>query len=437
MAEQAPRLCRDCVALFEPAAAPDRCPECGSPRLFGHPELADLAIAHIDCDAFYAAVEKRDNPELANKPVIVGGGRRGVVSACCYIARTRGVHSAMPMFKAVKACPDAVVIRPDMEKYQRLGREIRGMMTETTPLVEALSVDEAFLDLSGTQALHRAAPAQTLVRLVKRIEEEAGVTASVGLSYNKFLAKTASDLDKPRGFAAIGRAEALDFLSPRPVSSIWGVGKSLCRRLERDGLKTIGQLRRIDEAELIARYGKIGARLARLSNGRDARAVDPSPGAKSISAETTLARDTKSAGELARRLWPLSEKVAKRLKRQELAAAGVTLKLKTSSFRIVTRSRTLPAPTQLAETLYQAALPLLEDQCDGRSFRLIGVGTSRLADPPSPRQTDLLDDGRDASAAEVERAMDAVREKFGDPAIRKGRSLLGGEKSGPGGRKPV
>ena len=379
-------------------------------------------------------MEKRDNPELANKPVIVGGGRRGVVSACCYIARTRGVHSAMPMFKARKACPDAVVIRPDMEKYQRLGREIRGMMRDTTPLVEALSVDEAFLDLSGTEALHRAAPAQTLVRLVKRIEREAGVTASVGLSYNKFLAKTASDLDKPRGFAAIGRAEALDFLSPRPVSSIWGVGKSLRRRLERDGLKTIGQLRRIDEKELIARYGKIGARLARLSNGRDARAVDSSPGAKSISAETTLAEDTRRADELARRLWSLSEKVAKRLKRQELAAAGVTLKLKTSSFRIVTRSRTLPAPTQLAETLYQAALPLLEDQCDGRSFRLIGVGTSRLTDPPSPRQTDLLDGGRDASAAEVERAMDAVREKFGDPAIRKGRSLLGGETSGPGGR---
>ncbi|MDE0195834.1 MAG: DNA polymerase IV [bacterium] len=434
MAERALRLCRDCAHLFEPAAAADRCPECGSPRLFGHPEVADLAIAHIDCDAFYAAVEKRDNPDLANKPVIVGGGRRGVVSACCYIARTRGVHSAMPMFKAVKACPDAVVIRPDMEKYQRLGREIRGMMKDTTPLVEALSVDEAFLDLSGTQALHRAAPAQTLVRLVNRIEREAGVTASVGLSYNKFLAKTASDLDKPRGFAAIGRAEALDFLSPRPVSSIWGVGKSLRRRLERDGLKTIGQLRRIDEQELIARYGKIGARLARLSNGRDARPVDPSPGAKSISAETTLAQDTKRADELARRLWPLSEKVAKRLKRQELAAAGVTLKLKTSSFRIVTRSRTLPAPTQLAETLYQAALPLLEDQCDGRSFRLIGVGTSRLADPPSPLQTDLLDDGRDASAAEVERAMDAVREKFGDPAIRKGRSLLGKKTSGPGGR---
>ena len=198
-------LCRDCLEIFaedhdavskaRAGAGHDRCPNCDSPRLVRHPELGHLAIAHIDCDAFYASVEKRDNPDLRDKPVIVGGGRRGVVSAACYVARMYGIHSAMPMFKALKACPDAVVIRPNMAKYSTIGKQIRERMEALTPLVEPLSIDEAFLDLSGTEALHHGWPARSLARLVKSIEEDIGLTASIGLSFNKFLAKIASDLD--------------------------------------------------------------------------------------------------------------------------------------------------------------------------------------------------------------------------------------------------
>jgi len=194
-------LCRDCTALHDDANL-RRCPACKSPRLVRHDEIASLSMAHIDCDAFYAAIEKRDNPAIADKPVIVGGGKRGVVSTACYVARTFGVKSAMPMFKALAACPNAVVVRPDMQKYALVGRQVRQLMLETTPLVEPLSLDEAFLDLTGTDRLHRCSPAQTLARLAKRIEDELAITVSVGLSFNKFLAKVASELDKPRGFSA-------------------------------------------------------------------------------------------------------------------------------------------------------------------------------------------------------------------------------------------
>jgi DNA polymerase IV len=211
-------LCRDCVARF--AERPARCPSCGSPRLLAHAELDSLAIAHLDCDAFYASVEKRDNPALRDQPVIVGGGRRGVVSAACYIARLYGVRSAMPMFKALAACPHATVIHPDMAKYARVGREVRDMMRSLTPLVEPLSIDEAFLDLAGTEHLHHGSPARSLARLALEVERRIGVTVSIGLSYNKFLAKIASDLDKPRGFAVIGRGEAVEFLGGKPVGLI-------------------------------------------------------------------------------------------------------------------------------------------------------------------------------------------------------------------------
>jgi len=414
-------LCRDCAATVP--AGERRCSSCGSPRLISHPELMGLSIAHIDCDAFYASVEKRDNPELTNKPVIVGGGRRGVVSACCYIARTRGVHSAMPMFQALKACPDAAVIRPNMEKYQRIGGEIKAMMRDTTPAVESISIDEAFLDLGGTETLHHGSPAQTLIKLIKRIETETGVTASVGLSYNKFLAKMASDLDKPRGFAIIGRTEAIAFLTPRPVSAIWGVGKSLCQRLDRDGLKTIGQLRRLDERELVARYGKIGARLAHLSRGEDNRRVGEGRATKSISSETTFAQDIRDADRLERRLWPLCEEVARRLKKQGLAAGGITLKMKTSKFRIITRSRQLDQPTQLAQILFDAATPLVKELADGPSYRLIGIGAAKLCDADAADRPSLIDT-RVQSISRVESAIDMVRMKFGTPAIRRGRSLI-------------
>ena len=303
-------LCRDCGALDDWAGAAERCGSCGSPRVVAHPELAALSIAHIDCDAFYATVEKRGRPELAEQPVIVGGGARGVVLACCYVARLYGVRSAMPMFKALAACPDAVVIRPEMAKYREVGRAVRVEMRRLTPLVEPLSIDEAFLDLGGTERLHGACPAQLLAALARRVESALGVTVSIGLSYNKFLAKLASDLDKPRGFAVIGRAEAVRFLADKPVGWLWGVGAAMQHRLAADGITLIGQLAAIGERDLVARYGRVGARLAHLARADDERQVDPGAPVRSISAETTFAQDEADAEALTRNLWPLCERVA-------------------------------------------------------------------------------------------------------------------------------
>src|SRR5690606_32234155 len=276
-------FCRDCLALQK--GTRPRCDACGSPRVARHAELYSLTIAHIDCDAFYASVEKRDRPELRDRPVIIGGGKRGVVSTACYIARIRGVRSAMPMFKALEACPDAVVLKPDMEKYAAVGRQVRGMMQALTPLVEPISIDEAFLDLSGTERLHGRPPALVLAEFSRRVEREIGITASVGLSYCKFLAKIASDLEKPRGFSVIGRAEALAFLADKPVSMIWGVGKAFAASHERDRIRTIGQLQTMERDELMHRYGAMGDRLYHLSRGRDDRRVHPDHDAKSVSAE--------------------------------------------------------------------------------------------------------------------------------------------------------
>jgi DNA polymerase-4 len=414
-------LCRDCATPEDDAAvAGGRCRNCGSTRMIHHRELGQLAIAHLDCDAFYASVEKRDNPALADQPVIVGGGKRGVVTTCCYVARLYGVRSAMPMFKALKSCPDAIVITPDMAKYRAVGREVRELMRETTPLVEAVSIDEAFLDLSGTEAVHGGAPARTLALLAERIEREIGITISIGLSYNKFLAKVASDLDKPRGFAVIGCGEAVEFLAGKPVGLIWGVGPALAQRLARDGITRIRQLQELKESELAGRYGAIGHRLARFARGEDDRRVVTDAPTKSISAETTFARDLATQDELAHELWPLCETVAQRLRKAELAATGVALKLKTADFKLRTRARRLADPTQLADTLYRNALILLEREIDGAAFRLIGVGAeslaaARLADPPD------LFEGATRHQARVEGAMDAIRAKLGSGAIARGR----------------
>jgi len=310
----------------------ERCGACGSPRLIAHRELGTLSIAHVDCDAFYATVEKRGRPELADRPVIIGGGARGVVLACCYVARLYGVRSAMPMFKALAACPDAVVIRPDMAKYREVGREVRAEMRRLTPSIEPLSIDEAFLDLGGTQMLHSACPAQLLTALAKRVETVLDITVSIGLSDNKFLAKIASDLDKPRGFAILSRSEAAAFLADKPVSLLWGVGAAMQRRLAGDGIALIGQLAKLGDRELAARYGRIGARIARLAGGEDDRTVLAHSLAQTISAETTLAHDEAEADVLSRVLWPLCEEVSARLKQSSLAAGTITLKLKTTDF---------------------------------------------------------------------------------------------------------
>ncbi len=418
-------LCRDCFETGPDGIVQGRrrgdCPSCGSKRLIEHPELDRLAIAHIDCDAFYATVEKRDNPSLKDRPVLVGGGGgRGVIMAACYIARRFGCRSAMPMFRARQLCPDAVVIRPDMAKYQREGQRVRELMLGTTPLVEPLSVDEAFLDLSGTEALHRGSPARTLARLARQIEDTIGITVTLGLSHNKFLAKIASDIDKPRGFTVVGREETLRFLNRRPVSALWGVGRTLQKRLEQDGFSEIGSLRAASEDFLTRRYGSIGNRLYRFSRGDDDRRVDPAGDRKSISAETTFAEDLRDIGALERRLWPLCEKVSARAKAAGLGARVVTLKLKTSGFSTRTRRTTLPDPTQLAEVLWRTGRMLLAREARGTAFRLIGIGLSdfvdeALADPPDLANPD------GARVRIVERTVDDLRTRFGAKAIGKGR----------------
>jgi len=398
------------------------CSRCGARRIIRHEELFSLSIAHLDCDAFYASIEKRDNRDLVDKPVIVGGGARGVVSAACYVARTYGVKSAMPMFKALDACPDAVVIRPNMEKYVAAGRAVRQMMLELTPLVEPISIDEAFMDLSGASRLHGAPPAITLARLQARVANELGVTASIGLSHNKFLAKIASDLDKPNGFCVIGKAETAVFLARLPVTKIWGVGKAMASKLERNGVRTIGQLQTMDAAVLGKVYGEIGLRLARLSKGDDTRAVKPERITKSISSEITFDKDETDVKWLEDRLWTLCEKISIRMKKQGFDGRVITLKLKSHNFKTITRRRTLDNPGNLARIAFAAAKPLLHEAAPGKAWRLIGVGFSSLSPAGEHLNTDLFGDVNESAAAQ-EKAIDAIREKFGADAIGVGRSL--------------
>ncbi len=415
-----PALCRDCLTTFETGS---RCPECFGPRVISHPELFSLTIAHMDCDAFFASVEKRDNPELANKPVIIGGGRRGVVATACYLARIRGVRSAMPMFQALKLCPGAVVIRPRMEAYAHASRQIRAMMEELTPDVEPLSLDEAFMDLSGTQKLHGMPPAVMLARLVKRMEDELGLTGSIGLSHNKFLAKIASDLDKPRGFSVIGRGETADFLRERPVRMIWGVGPATQAALEAAGIRIFSDLLRWEKEDLEARFGAMGERLWHLARGEDHRPVSARAPVKSISKETTFEHDIGDRDTLEGHLWRLSVQVADRAKARDLAGRVITLKLKRTNHRILTRRLSLHAPTQLADRIYRGAGDLFAALDDPGPWRLIGVGISELT--PAiicDEGGDLLDPGAKRRALS-ERAADRIREKFGADAIIKGRAL--------------
>jgi DNA polymerase-4 len=418
-----PALCRDCLTQFDGADQRTRCPACRSPRLLSHRELFTLKIAHIDADAFYASVEKRDRPDLASTPVIIGGGRRGVVSTACYIARIRGVRSAMPMFQALKLCPEAVVLKPRMDLYVEVSRKVRAMMEELTPAVEPLSLDEAFLDLTGTERLHHAPPALLLARLVKRMEAELGISASVGLSHNKFLAKLSSDLDKPRGFSIIGKEETLAFLAPKPVRLIWGVGHAGQAALEAAGIRTFADLRRWSLDDLAHRFGAMGERLYHLARGEDSRRVSPHEKPKSISNETTFHEDTADRDLLDGHIWRLAEKAADRAKAKDLAGRTVTLKLKRADHRLLTRRTSLREPTQIADRIYRTARELLDQLKEPGPFRLLGVGLSDLA-PASTADLsgDLLDPGA-AKRARAERATDAIRAKFGPDAIVKGRAL--------------
>ncbi|KAA9006061.1 DNA polymerase IV [Histidinibacterium aquaticum] len=415
-----PALCRDCLTAY-----PDgpRCPACRSPRVTRHPELYELSIAHMDCDAFFASVEKRDNPELRDKPVIIGGGRRGVVSTACYIARIKGVRSAMPMFQALKLCPEAVVVKPRFEAYVEASRAIRQMMDELTPVVEPLSLDEAFMDLTGTARLHGQPPAVMLARLVRRMQAELGLTGSIGLSHNKFLAKVASDLDKPRGFSVIGRAETVDFLKPKPVRLIWGIGPAAQESLEAAGIRTFADLHRWEREALQARFGGMGDRLWHLARGEDHRRVSAHAPVKGLSNETTFSEDTGDAEILDGHIWRMAEKVSSRAKAKDLAGRVVTLKLKRANHRLLTRRQALSEPTQLADRIYRTARGLFDQLGDAGPYRLLGVGISELTGAETAdRGGDLLDPDA-PRRAQAERAADAIRARFGRDAILKGRAL--------------
>jgi DNA polymerase IV len=414
-------FCRDCLKDVGPAP---RCPACFSPRVLRHAELDTLTIAHVDCDAFYATVEKRDDPSLNDKPLIVGGGKRGVVTTACYIARTFGVRSAMPMFEARRLCPHAIILRPNMEKYAGVSRQVRSLMLELTPLVEPISIDEAFMDLTGTQRLHGMSAAKTLARFAAKVEKQLGITVSIGLSCNKFLAKIASDLDKPRGFALLGQDEAVAFLAEKPVSFIYGVGKVATQRLAKDGFRIIADLQRTYERELMRRYGAEGQRLARLCRGIDDRDINPERERKSVSAENTFERDLASFRPLEKRLWAAAEEVSDRLKEKKLAGSTVTLKLKTADFRILTRARSLDSPTQLAGKIFAASRDLLAREINGTRYRLLGVGVSALADADDADPADLIDTSATRRAA-AERAVDRVRGKFGHEAMVRGLEFEG------------
>lgn len=415
-----PILCRKCDATFDTGR---RCPNCASPRVIAHPEIFDLSVAHMDCDAFYAAVEKRDNPELRDKPVIVGGGRRGVVSTACYVARIRGVRSAMPMFQALKLCPDAVVVKGRMDVYANVSRQIRALMDELTPIIEPLSLDEAFLSLSGTEKLHGAPPAVMLSRLARRIQSDVGITVSIGLSHNRSLAKIASDMNKPDGFFIIGKAETVAFLQDKPVGLLSGIGQVGQGALERAGIRTFGDVQRWERRDFTARFGSDHERLWQFSHGNDIRRISPNAPTKSISNETTFNEDTRDLEILQGHLWRLSEKVSSRLKAKDFAGHVVTLKVKRSDHSQLSRRVTLREPTQLADRIYHEAEYLLTALQSSGPFRLIGVGVSKVEATVSQRIVGDLADPDAAQREKAERATDKIRERFGDGAIIKGRAL--------------
>lgn len=388
-------LCRDCAALVDrDFEAPRACAACSSRRVVEHEELDTLDIAHVDCDAFYASVEKRDDPSLRDKPVIVGHpGGRGVVTTCCYIARTFGPRSAMPMFKALALCPQAVVIPPNMAKYKVVSREIRAILADISDCIEPVSMDEAYLDLSAEHHQAQGHPAQSLAQAALRVERDVGITISVGLSYNKFLAKLASDLQKPRGYSAIGRAEARDFLAGLPVGKVHGVGKATAERMLAAGFELVSDLQGLTQRDLAARFGRFGERLHAFVNGEDPRRVTPDRPTKSVSAENTFRRDTAAIDVLLAELRDLSVQVETRLKRSGLAGSTVVLKLKTHDFRILTRNTQLRVATQRADLIATAGEALLRKLADGTAYRLIGIGVSDIVSADAADPPDLFSSG--------------------------------------------
>ena len=417
-------LCRECHVLQEFFPGVSKCIKCNSHKIIQHIEINTLKIAHIDCDAFYASVEQRDNPSLKERPLVVGGaGDRGVVLACCYKARASGVRSAMPIFKARRLCPDAAFVAPRMKTYAEVSRAVRRCFYQLTPAVEPISIDEAFLDMSGTERLHKASPAVALARMAKYIFDTIGITVSVGLSYNKYLAKIASTLDKPAGFAVLGQSDAPDFLKRQPVTILSGVGKVMADKLASHHIRLVSDLLPLSQQTLEARYGPTGRRWYYLSRGQDLRPVKTDRVAKSISAETTFSADLTTINELSPILWRLSEKVAHRLRQRNLSARTLTMKLKNNYFKNITRSTTVEFSTNSAFHIYDALEPLLWREAGGQAFRLIGVSAQNMVEQSQDLTSDLFEPADGNRRKNLELSMDDIRAKFGRDAVFLGREL--------------
>ncbi len=383
-------------------------------------------ILHVDMDAFYASVEQRDRPELRGRPVIVGGlGGRGVVCAASYEARPFGVHSAMPIVTARRLCPHAVYLPVRMKLYAEIGRQIRDLLLSFTPLVEPLSLDEAFLDVAGCESLFGLPP--EIARLIKtRVKSETGLTASVGVAPNKFLAKLASDHGKPDGLVVVAPDRIAEFLAPLPVGRIWGVGKKAEKRMHALGIETIGQLSRLSENDLVAQFGELGEHFRRLANGRDNRSVVPDREAKSISTETTFAKDISDRELLRNWLLDLTDQLAARLRHVGLRARTVELKIRSSDFRTRHRAQALPEPSNATDLLWQTAQAILEQGLTREvlPLRLLGVGATRLTSETAAQRSLFDADERDRRQS-LDQTVDAIRKQFGSSAVRRGASVRG------------
>ncbi len=378
------------------------------------------AIIHVDMDAFYAAVEQRDHPADQRRPVIVGadpkGGKgRGVVAACSYAARRFGVRSAMPISRAYRLCPQAIFLPVRMERYEEVSERIFGILRRYTDLVEPLSIDEAFLDVTGSVRLF-GEPVAIARRIKSEIWLQEGLTASVGLAPNKFIAKIASDLEKPDGFVVVRPDEVQTFLESLSVTCLWGVGAKTAATLQGLGIKTIGELARWPESALCRRLGRIGTHLLQLSRGIDDRPVIPGAMAKSIGAETTFSVDLEDLRHIRQNLLRLAERVSTRLRREGFAGSTITLKLRYANFTTLTRSVTVPQPIVLTDEIYSTALSLLQEIAwHGRRIRLLGIAVSKLTAEASRGQMSLFpSDPRWEKAAG---AVDEIRRRFGKAGI--------------------
>ncbi len=385
-------------------------------------QRATRAILHVDMDAFYASVEIRERPELADKPVIVGGTPegRGVVCAANYIARRYGVHSAMPAGMARRLCPQGVFLRPRHDLYAQVSRAIHAIFERYTPQVEPLSLDEAFLDVTASEALF--GPAEHIARCIKdAIRSELQLVASVGVAPNKFLAKIASDIDKPDGFKVVAAAEVQAFLDPLPVSRLWGVGKVTEQAFQRLGIRTIGQFRSYPAALVREHFGNAGAHLLALAHGRDERPVEAGREAKSISHETTFACDITDREVLLAWLLDLSDQVAGRLRAHGLAGRTVQIKVRYGDFTTLTRSRSLGAPTAVTDVLWHAARELFESRLPARlpPVRLLGMGVSGF-EATEVVQGELITAQAPARQVQLDAVTDSIRARFGADALARG-----------------